>query len=54
MLSSLNPSQVDNVVITWWKSNKTVNEPVMKIIHDNGDIWIDANGWFHGTLRSNR
>ena len=25
------PTDVDNVVVTWWKSNQAVNEPVLKI-----------------------
>lgn len=43
------------MVVTWWKSNKTVNEPVMKIIHDNGKTFgpvllVGSDG----TRRSNK
>ena len=29
---------ISNVYISWWDRNITVNEPVMKVIHDNGKI----------------
>src|SRR5919197_1256953 len=27
----------NNVYVTWWERNQTMNEPVMRISHDNGN-----------------
>ena len=29
----------NNVYVTWWERNQTMNEPVMKVSNDNGKIF---------------
>jgi hypothetical protein len=42
------------VVVTWWKKNKTTNEPVVRISTDNGKTFgpvmrLSANGTISST-----
>ncbi len=46
-------SDVDRVVVTWWKTNQTSDTPVMRVSNDNGETFGPTlNLTSNGTINS--